>query len=91
MMFTAAAAHSEPIGAKDVHVIYGDTVCFQHQRASLRRGIVASSTLPAFISPCFETADSYLIGMMKLTDIHDQAIQARMALVVGAKTFDQAR
>jgi hypothetical protein len=25
---------------------------------------------------------------MHLTDIHDQAIQARMALIVGAKTFD---
>ncbi|BBO03388.1 hypothetical protein QIH93_29835 [Bradyrhizobium ottawaense] len=26
---------------------------------------------------------------MQLTDIHDQAIQARMALVVGARTFDR--
>ncbi|BBO11148.1 hypothetical protein QIH93_25980 [Bradyrhizobium ottawaense] len=26
---------------------------------------------------------------MRLTDIHDQAIQARMALIVGARTFDR--
>ncbi|WP_244439143.1 hypothetical protein [Bradyrhizobium genomosp. III] len=29
------------------------------------------------------------IRRMQLTDIHDQAIQARMALTVGARTFDR--
>ncbi|QAU36674.1 hypothetical protein XH86_02430 [Bradyrhizobium guangdongense] len=35
------------------------------------------------------TALPYLIGMMKLTRVQDHAIQALMAGIVGAETFDQ--
>ena len=39
-------------------------------------------------APCIRATFSYLIGMMKLTRIQDHAIQALMAGIVGAETFD---
>jgi hypothetical protein len=38
--------------------------------------------------PCFSMACPYLLAM-KLTEIQNLAIQARMAFLVGAKTFDR--
>jgi hypothetical protein len=38
--------------------------------------------------PCFRPTARY-VREMKLSQVEDQAIQARMALVVGAKTFDR--
>jgi hypothetical protein len=37
---------------------------------------------------CIRAGTIYLCGM-NLTEVQDQAIQARMALIVGAKTFDR--
>jgi len=42
----------------------------------------------AFTASCIRAALPYLTLMMKLTRIQDQAIQALMAGIVGAETFD---
>jgi len=44
----------------------------------------------SFFAPCIRAAFPYLTGMMKLTRVQDQAIQALMAGIVGAETFDHA-
>lgn len=55
--------------------------------ASRQSDAVASrASLPA---SCIRAAFPYLIGMMKLTLVQDQAIQARVAGAVGAETFDR--
>ncbi|MCP3462622.1 hypothetical protein [Bradyrhizobium sp. CCGUVB23] len=43
----------------------------------------------ALLEPaCFHATTSYL-ERMQLSDVHDHAIQARMALIVGARIFDR--
>ena len=41
-----------------------------------------------FCSPCFDPIRRYL-SAMDISEIQNLAIQARMALIVGAKTFDR--
>jgi hypothetical protein len=49
----------------------------------------SSAVTPALhLRTCIRVAFPYLSGMMKLTRVQDHAIQALMAGIVGAETFD---
>jgi hypothetical protein len=58
------------------------------ERAERRKWISQVSDTHFFLGACNRRRWLHLFGM-RLTEIQDLAIQARMALIVGAKTFDR--